>query len=438
MSGTPPGYEPSIFETRGYDKSIFDDGVVPLPMAEQSGSEHSWRPIDLVAAAANPPEPPTIGGLIYPGKRTLFSGETESLKTWLALILAKAEIDAGYPAAWADLDAMGEGEILARLRLLGVTDEQISRQFIFYAPDGSLTGRALEDVVAEVIGRQMRLFVIDAFNPALSLHGLDPSSTPDVETFWREVAQPICDAGAAPVLLDHVVKNAEGRGKYSYGSERKASGAHVHVGFRSVQAFARGETGRTRLATHKDRPGFLPRPNIGVLELTSDGNTITYSLEADRSRLGDKFRPTYLMERVSDYLATNDAPVSKRKIEDNVTGNSGAVRTAISVLIDEGYARETQGKGRAEPVEFIRYYREADDTTQAESKHPDESASNVRPTCVPSLVSTPPKECVHASPPIGDADAPLWSSASTSASQPVRATQHDWRRRVFSSNAARI
>ena len=42
---------------------------------------HSRQPIDLVAAAADPPEPPTIGGLLYPGKRTLLSGETESLKT---------------------------------------------------------------------------------------------------------------------------------------------------------------------------------------------------------------------------------------------------------------------------------------------------------------------------------------------------------------------
>jgi AAA domain len=184
-------------------------------------SAHSWHSIDLVAAAATPPEPPTIGGMIYPGKRTLLSGETESLKTWLALILAKAEIGAGYPVGWADLDAMGEGEVLARLRLLGVPDDLIARQFPYYAPDGSLTGQALEDVVAEVVDKQMRLFVIDAFNPALSLHGLDPSSTPDVETFWREVAQPLCDAGAAVTLLDHVTKNPDGRGKYAYGSERK-------------------------------------------------------------------------------------------------------------------------------------------------------------------------------------------------------------------------
>jgi hypothetical protein len=45
-----------------------------------TSAEHSWRPIDLVAAASNPPEPPTIGGLLYPGKRTLLSGETETSK----------------------------------------------------------------------------------------------------------------------------------------------------------------------------------------------------------------------------------------------------------------------------------------------------------------------------------------------------------------------
>jgi hypothetical protein len=71
---------------------------------------HSWTASSLVARAATPPEPPTIGGLLYPAKRTLLSGETESLKTWLALILAKAELDAGYAVAWADLDAMGAGE----------------------------------------------------------------------------------------------------------------------------------------------------------------------------------------------------------------------------------------------------------------------------------------------------------------------------------------
>jgi hypothetical protein len=376
---------------------------------------HSWVAIDIVAAAANPPEPPTIGGMLYPGKRILFSGETESLKTWLALILAKAELDAGYPVAWADLDAMGEGEILARLRLLGVPDEQISRQFLYYAPDDSLTGQALEDVRVEIADRQIRLFVIDAFNAALSMHGLDPSSTPDVETFWREVAQPLCDAGAAVTLLDHVVKNPDGRGKYAYGSERKASGAHVHIGFRPLEAFTRGGSGRTVLATQKDRAGFLPRPTIGILELTSAADSVSYSLTADRSRAGDKFRPTYLMERVSEYLASQDEPASKKRIEDNISGKAEAVRTAISVLLEEGYARQTEGKHGAQLIEFVRFYRESDDDFQG-----DESTSSPpRPHLVPSLLSTPPSDLVPSSPSKGDEDEVEGRPRPSTSSRPV-------------------
>jgi hypothetical protein len=360
-------------------------------------SAHSWHSIDLVAAAATPPEPPTIGGMLYPGKRTLLSGETESLKTWLALILAKAEIGAGYPVGWADLDAMGEGEVLARLRLLGVPDDLIARQFLYYAPDGSLTGQALEDVVAEVVDKQMRLFVIDAFNPALSLHGLDPSSTPDVETFWREIAQPLCDAGAAVTLLDHVTKNPDGRGKYADGSERKASGAHVHIGFRTLEALTRGGSGRTLLATHKDRAGFLPRPTLGILELASTDEAISYSLTADRSRTGDKFRPTYLMECVSEYLASQDEPVSRASIERSVSGKAEYVRQAIGALVEEGYARETEGKGGAKPIEFVRFYREADDDFEGpEGEEP--TSSRPRPDLVPSLLSAPILDLVPSSP----------------------------------------
>jgi AAA domain-containing protein len=393
------------------------DGGMP-PSATRL--DHSWRAIDLVAAAANPPEPPAIGGLLYPGKRTLLSGETEALKTWLALILCKAEMDAGYPAAWVDLDAMGKGEILARLRALGVPDALISQLFLYFEPDQRLADAALEEVVAEISERQVRFFVIDAFNPMLSLHGLDPHSTPDVETFWREVAQPIANVGAAPSPLDHVVKNSDNRGRYAYGSERKASGAHVHIGFRIVEPFGRGETGRALLTTHKDRAGFLPRPAIGVLELVSNGDQVSYSLAADKSRTGDKFRPTFLMERVSEYLASADGGVSKRNITEAVQGKAAAVRTAVDVLIEEGYAAVSEGPKRAHLVEFVRFYRESDDTFEPEES----SASPVRPQCVPGLVSTALCEVRPASPLIRDADALAGGARPGSASL---ADELEWR-----------
>jgi hypothetical protein len=374
---------------------------------------HTWLPASLLDLAANPPAPPTIGGVVYPAKRTLISGETESLKTWFALILSKAEMDAGYSVAWADLDAMGSAELLARLQALGVADDVIGKRFLYYEPAERLINHVLEDVTGDITERGIRLFVIDAFNPMLSLHGLDPSSTPDIETFWREVADPICRAGAAPTLLDHVAKNA-GKSKYAYGSERKASGAIVHVGFRLLHPLTRGSEGRTLLIRRKDRPGYLPSPNIGRLILTADGEKVAYRLEADASQGEGGFRPTGYMERISMKLELLDETVSQKWIEDNVTGQGKYLRAALDVLTDEGYiTRAKDGKGYR--IESVRPYREDDDTAEVD---PDESSSPTsslpRLDLVSKLTSTPILDLVSSSPPKETSDedeADLVSSA---------------------------
>jgi AAA domain len=374
-------------------KRITLDDVPTIPSREGPSepdanvAAHSWQPIDLVAAAADPPEPPMIGGLLYPAKRTLLSGETESLKTWLALILAKAEMDAGYAVGWADLDGMGRGEILARLRAIGVTDADIARLFLYYEPDDALMGSVLADVLAEISEHKVRLFVIDAFNAMLNVHGLNPMDGVDIETFWREIAQPICNSGATPGLIDHVPKNLDNRGKYAIGSERKASGAHIHIGFKPLVELKRGSIGKTLLKTRKDRAGFLPRPDIGILELISNTDgSVSYSLQADRSHQGDEFRPTFLMERVSEFLASKDKGLPRGEVEKGVQGKAEYVRTAMDVLVSEGYAKQEDGLRGAKLIEHIRLYREADDEP-AEPEDP--TSSRPRPDLVPKLVSTP-------------------------------------------------
>ena len=89
------------------------------------------------------------------------------------MILSKAEMDAGYSVAWADLDAMGAAELLSRLRALGASDKLIKERFLYYEPAERLIDDVLEDVIADITERAIRLFVIDAFNPMLSLHGLE-------------------------------------------------------------------------------------------------------------------------------------------------------------------------------------------------------------------------------------------------------------------------
>jgi hypothetical protein len=349
------------FETVAADMDAKEPTSEPRP-------GHTWRSRSLLALAADPPAPPTIGGLLYPAKRTLLSGETESLKTWLTLILAKAEMDAGLPVVWVDLDAMGGSELLARLRALGVADPVIDELFLYKEPSERIVGAALDEVCAETSERGARLFVIDSFNPMLWLHGLDPTKTPDIEAFWRQVADPITRAGAAPVLIDHVPKSADNRGKYAYGSERKATGAIVHVGAKLVSPLARCGTGSTVLLTQKDRQGFLPRPTIGKLVLDAEGDTITYRLEDDHSRsVTGRFRPTVLMERVSRVLEAEVEAQSQTWIEAHVKGKTEGKRRAIEVLVAEGFlARHDIARGGS-AYESARVYREADDEGELDS-----------------------------------------------------------------------
>ena len=219
---------------------------------------HTWQPASLIKLAANPPAPPTIGGVLYPGKRTLVSGETESLKTWLALILAKAEMDAGYSVAWADLDAMGSAELLSRLRALGVDDNVIDQRFLYYEP--------AERLINDVLGT----------SPPRSPSGRSgcSSSTPSTRccrcTASTRTAPRTSrrSGGRSPtrsaVPVPHrrcstTSPRTPARAKYAYGSERKASGAIVHVGFRLLDT-ADPRRRRTHPARPPQGPARLPAP----------------------------------------------------------------------------------------------------------------------------------------------------------------------------------
>ena len=71
---------------------------------------HSWVALDLAKLGAHKPEPPAIGGLLYPGRRHVFSGEAEAGKSWLLLAVAADEIREGRGVVWVDADGMGASE----------------------------------------------------------------------------------------------------------------------------------------------------------------------------------------------------------------------------------------------------------------------------------------------------------------------------------------
>lgn len=326
---------------------------------------HSWQPVDLLARDSGPPEPPTIADIVYPGRIHDWSGEPESLKSMAAAAVACVEVRAGRCVVYIDFEN-GPDETLVRLRALGLSDDEVDERFIYLAPDEPLTDPAvradLERLLAE---RNPSLVIVDSYTSTLSLHNYEDWKGVAIEAHKRLVLDPLRAHGAAIILLDHVVKNREQRGKFSTGSERKIGACDVHVGFEVVKPFGRGRTGIVRLRVHKDRPAYLSRPYAARLEFHSDATTgrITWGLELEHEGREDdeppKFRPTFLMERVSRHLEQQTEPVSHRAVTDIVKGKIPYLRSALDCLVGEGYASESIGARNARLVEFVKPFVEA-------------------------------------------------------------------------------
>ncbi len=241
---------------------------------------------------------------------------------------------------------MGPYQARDRLRDLGATDDELEC-LLYVAPWTPATHVELAAIVDEW---NPALVVIDAAAGAYGLHGLDDNKRADVESFAAFVLEPFRQRDVATILLDHVTKNSETRGKFAIGSERKVGGADVHLGFEAVVPFGRGRNGLVKITTHKDRHGHLPRPRAAELELRSDPFThaVTWNFQAPEAVADtdtpDGFRPTVLMDRVLEFLAQQDEPVSRRYIAENVTGKREWIFLGIQHLVAEGRITPTDGK----------------------------------------------------------------------------------------------
>ena len=164
-------YAPAETNGAGPEADYDDEPGPPDP-----SEPHSWTPIDLVGRALEPPEPPIISGLVYPGRRHLFSGEPESLKSWAAMVLCAEQIRADETVAYIDFE-MGARETLARLRDLGLTDTELSEQFIYIEPDQPYEDPEIQRDTAQLLAaRQPTLIIIDAFTGPSASTNSTPTS----------------------------------------------------------------------------------------------------------------------------------------------------------------------------------------------------------------------------------------------------------------------
>lgn len=337
----------------------------------------SWNRVDLapVLSGRYSPPAPTIGrrddgaGMFYPGRLHSIFAEPEAMKTWLALTVTAAELTAGHAVVYLDFEDE-VGGIVARLRALGAPAAVIAERFHYFRPDGPMgdPGRA---ALAPYLAAPTTFAVIDGVTEAMGLFGLKPKDDTDVAGFWRLLPRWLAEHGPAVLLLDHVNKDRETRGRWATGSQHKLSGLNgCAYLLENITPLAPGQTGKSRVRVAKDRPGQVRRnalPGTGgalhwfsdfTVESQPDGSALA-SLPAPIEQEGP-FRPTALMHKVSDALTAAREPLSVRAVLDRVPGKQDTVRRALAALVDEGNVTVAPGPRGAQLHTLTRPFTNAD------------------------------------------------------------------------------
>lgn len=164
------------------------------------------------------------------------------------------------------------------------------------------------------------------------------------------------NTGAAVLMIDHVTKSGEGRGRYAIGGQSKMAGlTGAAYTVDVVEPLGRGLRGILSVRVAKDRPGGVRgwagdvrtkdrTQEVGLFILDSTGR-LTATLQAPSVDSPGEFRPTTLMERISRFVETSPG-ASVNAILRGVSGKTDAKHAALKILTDEGYvAVERFGRG---------------------------------------------------------------------------------------------
>lgn len=311
-----------------------------------SDIENEWQILPLESFDEASPTP-DIGkrsdgeAAFYRGKLNAVFGESESAKTWLALIALVQVIRDGGRALMIDFEDSGQS-IRSRLRTLGLTEAEEPR-FLYLNPSTAPTEEQ-KDSMAEVLPT-VDIALIDATSEALAAYGLSSNSDVDVAKFYAELPKWISRQGPAVVLIDHVPKSADNRSGQT-GSQHKRAGVDgCSLYVERVVPFAKG-LGRSRVWVNKDKhAGVRNTASADGLwaELINDtagfqlidptaGPTHAELMAARAER--NKVRAMDLIKLRGPFGSMNKARIVMRG--DGLRGSDSALNEILGALIAEG------------------------------------------------------------------------------------------------------
>ncbi len=344
-----------------------------LEGASQRPDGHSIRKPDLgalIAAGLSVEEPDFMirsdgRALLYSGKIHMFQGDPAGGKTWLALWAAVEILQAGGAVIFIDYEDHEIG-ITTRLLALGAPPDAVIDRFSYMQVEGRFGTAEQVRMRTELDELIPDLVVIDGVAEALARGGLSEDSATDfvgwVERFPRWIAT---HSGAAVVLLDHLKKDAEGKGRWARGTGAKLAAVNgAAYTIKTIRSFSREHAGAVKLTVAKDRPGGVGPigaiAGVASFNPSARGAHVDVRIDPDAEKLGlrDAWKPTILMGRVSEELEKAGGPLSARVLKDMVHAQSPRlVSEAIARLVAEGFLSEER-QGRSKVLRLVRPYTE--------------------------------------------------------------------------------
>jgi len=347
----------------------------------------SWLPVDLEAVIAGGFEPPRPDvcmvagseyGLFYAGRINAIFGDSGGGKTWVALWAIKETIERGNDAVLIDYEDHPAATV-SRLEALGLSRKLIFKHLVYVQPQERWNPLAEKNLLSGLVGRNVKVAIIDSTGEGMALDGVNPNADDEVARWFRGAARTLADRGAAVGLIDHVPKEQQnGRNvNFASGSQRKraaVNGAAYYL--EVVSAPSRDADGKFKLSTRKCRFGWRKHGTIACeveMKNREDGS-IEFTIVQPEKREVSTFRPTWTMEKLSQWLEKIGQPVSWRQAREAPVGKAGGkadrntIDAALACLRDDGFVSWPKGK----PIEHVASYVAANDP-----KNPERVAAEV-------------------------------------------------------------
>ena len=340
--------------------------------ADLSDDESSWKPIPLNDFYDGLFQMPTAtilkrsdgAGLIYPGKVHSFYGESESGKSWIAQIATAELLKIDQKVIYIDFESDAI-DIVNRLKVLGVSRANLLQYFSYIRPDGP---RDVNDTYWQDILEPDRavLVIIDGVTEALTMWGGQTKDNDEITRWMRIFPRTVATAsGAAVVLIDHITKNAETRGRFAIGGQSKLAtidGAAYLC--EPIELLAPGKIGTISMRVTKDRPGDVRRKagaqrgkdrmqEAAIFTIDSTRPQMEYvigvPLREDEAEANKEFKK---LKEVAEFIH-NHPGSTRRMVQDGVAGSKESIGNIIGDLVAGGWI-ENRGNDRS----FVLYLSE--------------------------------------------------------------------------------